>query len=286
MKAQSAEMQYYRFASGSTAFATCWFLSRTDGQTFGFTSLDRDIHFNGVRYIASSGFTPSSLESNRDLSVMNVDVTGVIDSDLITEKDLQEGRWDFADVTVFEVNYRDLSMGVMILGSGRLGNITSNGTSFVAELRGLTQNLQAQSGKVYTAACTADFCDAKCGLDEADYTYAGSVTQEQFTERERAFTDTGLTQAADYFKGGYITWTSGENAGLQMEVRSFSAGAVVLALPMPNRIRKNDAFTIVAGCAKNPTDCKTKWLINNYVRYRGFPDVPLNDAVMGEAGSV
>jgi uncharacterized phage protein (TIGR02218 family) len=268
-----------------TTFARCWLVTRTDDTVYGFTDYDQNISFDGVTYYGGTGFTPSALAARNDLSVQNMDLAGVLDSSAITEQDLLEGRWDSAQVEVFELNPNELSAGKMILCSGELGNVSVGRSSFNAEMRGITQKLQQPGGEVYTAACPADFGDDRCGLNAGDYTTAGSVTAVSSTEYFRIFTDSSLGQASDYFGAGLVHWLTGDNAGLSVEVRSFASGIVTLMLPMPNRITVNDTFNIVAGCRKRPVDCKTKWASSNYVNFRGFPDIPLNDKILGNAGT-
>src|SRR5574337_1440406 len=119
MKTRSAALAAHQ-AGGSTTLACCWKITRLDGQVFGFTSVDQDIVFAGVTYLAATGFTPSAMQSKADLSVANLEVTGMLDAASITEADLLAGRWDGAAVEIFEVNYRDLTMGRMILRTGTL----------------------------------------------------------------------------------------------------------------------------------------------------------------------
>lgn len=277
-------MQVHRRLA-TTTFAHCWRVVWQDAQEFGFTSLDRDLVIDGLTYLAASGFMASDMAASADLSVQNLELAGILDSDAIQEQDLIEGRWDGAFVEVFEVNYADLTMGKMILCTGTLGNVSAGNTSFTAEMRGLRQQLQQTVGSVYVAACDADFGDARCGLVEATYTFAATVTSVSATENARSFSASALTQAADYFGGGYVTWVTGANAGLRLEVRTFSSAAVMLALPMPNAIAIGDTLSIVVGCRKRTVDCKTKFATNNIVNFRGFPDIPLNDKVLGNAGT-
>lgn len=280
MKTQSATLAAHR-AAGTTTLAHCWKITRTDGQVFGFTSCDLDLTFAGQLYLAATGFTPSAMQQSADLSVPNLEVTGMLDSASITEADLLAGRWDGAAVEIFEVNYRDLTMGRMILRTGKLGNVSAGRIAFHAELRGLTQQLQQPVGSVYAAACDATLGDARCGVNLPALQVAGAVTS--VTDR-RTFGDTSMTQVSDYFGAGVITWVTGANAGLKMEVRDFSAGGFVLVLPMPYDIAIGDTYTVVPGCRKRRTeDCKAKF--NNVVNFRGFPDVPLNDKILGNAGT-
>ncbi len=280
MKAQSAALAAHR-ATGSTTLAYMWLVTRLDGQVFAFTSLDVDLVYDGRTYKSATGFTPSAIASGSDLSVTNLEIIGPIAAATVNEDDVTAGRWDGAAVEVFEVNYADLSMGRMLLSSGTLGNVSTGQLQFQAEQRGIEQQLQQPVGRVFAPTCDADLGSARCGVNLPALQVSSTVTT---TTSQRAFVATGLTQVADYFGGGVVTWLTGANAGLRMEVQTFALGGVVgLALKMPYAIAVGDTFTAVPGCRKRRTeDCKTKF--SNVINFRGFPDVPGNNKVLGSAG--
>jgi uncharacterized phage protein (TIGR02218 family) len=264
-------------ALGTTTLAWCWKVTRTDDQVFGFTSVDRAFTFDGVRYEAATGITPSAIEGQVDMAVPNLDLVGMLDSESITVDDLLAGRWDDAEVEVFQVNYKDLSMGKAILATGKIGNVSAGTVGFKAEGRGLAQALQQPVGEVYAAACPANLGDSRCGVDLGPLTETGTVTS---VEGLSAFTDSGLGTDDDHW--GLVTWLTGANAGLRMEVANSQDGAITLHLPMQKPIVVGDTFEIIPKCHKRRTeDCNAKF--SNVVNFRGFPDVPLNDKVIGNA---
>lgn len=85
-------------------------------------------------------------------------------------------------------------------------------------------------------------------------------------------TVTPLGAESGWFDYGVITFTSGLNAGLSMEVKSYTVGQIVLWLPMPFVIAVGDAYTMVAGCDKTIDTCNTKF--GNVVNFRGEPYLP------------
>lgn len=256
-----------------TTLATCWLVTRLDGNVFGFTDHSDDITFNGVTYIASTGYTATAIQSGSGMNVDNLDVEGALDSSTITEQDLLAGLWDFAAIEIFVVNYSDLTMGSMNLRTGNLGAVRTGKGQFVAELRGMMQQLQQALGYLVMPACNADLGDARCGINLStftDGTVSGSVDA---VTSNRVFLDAGLTQAASWFAGGLLTWTSGFNSGLRCEVKEFSFGGTVsLHLPMPYAVQAGDTFTITAGCDKSLATCRDKF--DNVVNFRGFPHLP------------
>lgn len=271
------------YASGTTTLAQCWKCTRADGQIFGYTSLDQDIIFDEVTYLASSGFTPSNIQSNANLSVSNLEVVGILDSENITEEDLTAGLWDGCAIEIFEVNFRDLTMGKRILGGGTIGNITSGRQSFSAELRGLTQRVQQSIGELYSPTCRAELGDARCGVNLSSYEVSGTITQ---VDTNQKFYDSARTEASSWFARGKITFTSGENTGLSMEVKSFAdtaSGVIKLQMPMPYPVQVGDTYTMLPGCMKRHIDdCKNKY--NNIINFRGEPYVPGNDQMMQVGG--
>jgi uncharacterized phage protein (TIGR02218 family) len=267
------------YALATTTIARCWKCTRTDGAVLGFTNHDVDIIYSGVTYVAATGFTPSAIEGALDLSVANLEVTGILNSASITEADLLAGKWDNCSVEIFEVNYNDLTMGRMLLPGGKIGNVTTGRVGFNAELRGLAQALQQPVGGFYTKTCTASLGDAKCTINIAALAVSGTVT----SAASRTSFGTALGQAADYFGGGVLTWVTGLNAGAKMEVNTFAAGAFVLSVSMPANIQVGDTFSVTPGCRKRRTeDCVGRYA--NVVHFRGFPDTPGNDIVLGSAG--
>jgi hypothetical protein len=82
-----------------------------------------------------------------------------------------------------------------------------------------------------------------------------------------------------YFAYGTVTFTSGLNAGLSMEVKQSAPGGFVLQLPMPYDIAPGDTFSAVAGCSgRFKEDCQTKF--NNVINFRGEPYLPGLDHVL------
>ena len=152
----------------SLTLATCWKITRKDGKVMGFTAHDRDIVFDlgdgggAVTYVAATGFTRTKIENAAGLAVDNLDVAGVLESAAITAADIRAGRYDFADVKVFDVNYADLSHGALALRRGQIGEIRTEGSLFVAELRGLVERYAQEIGELYGPACRADLGDTRC----------------------------------------------------------------------------------------------------------------------------
>jgi len=260
-----------------TTLATCIKVTRRDTQVFAFTDHIETIPFDGVDYLSANAYTASAIESSAGLNVDNLEVTGYLDSAAITEEDLLAGKWDFAEVLMFEVNYADLTMGNHKIRRGWLGQVKTSDVTFVAELRGMMQRLQTLVGRLITPACNADVFDARCGITTgsiANGLVVSSVTSV-IGSTNALFGDTALTPATGWFDYGLVTWTGGLNDGLAMEVAGYALitpPQVLLKLPMPFTIQVGDTYTIRAGCDKKIATCLAKF--NNVINFRGFPHVP------------
>lgn len=263
-----------------TTLATCWSVTRKDGEAFYFTEHDCDIVVDGDTYLAASGMSASAVSSQAGLAVDNLEFEGILQAEAISEADILAGRYDHAEVTVFMVNYADTTQGKLHLKTGWLGEVTLRGGQFVAELRGLTSRLQQVIGETYTSSCRAQLGDARCKKNLSSFTVTGMVTGVETTY---AFTDSARSELSNYFSYGLITFTSGTNDGISMEIRDFSNGRFGLFLPMPYAIEVGDTYTAVAGCDKSFDSCVGKF--TNAVNFRGEPHVPGTDRILETAAT-
>ncbi len=260
------------FGQSVKTLAWLWRVTRRDGVTHGFTTHDRDLTLAGLTYSAETGFSASAAQSRLGASVDNIDFSGAIEGEVITQEDILAGLWDGAAVTVSLCNWADLSQGEMIVQTGTLGSVQAAGHGYVAELRSLSQALQNTVGAVITRRCTADLGDTRCGVNLAAHTVSGSVSAD--SADWRTFTASALPTNP----GGLLTWLTGANAGFEMEISTASGGSIGLALPMPHAILSGDTYEAAAGCDKNLSTCRDTYA--NVVNFRGFPHIPGPDAVL------
>ena len=280
MKSLSPELQAH-LDGGTTTLSWCWRISRADGVTLGFTDHDLILAFDGTDFEPESGFAASEVRSGSDLSVDAQDAEGVLTSDRITETDIIDGRWDNAAVELWRVNWADTSQRVL-LRRGAVGQIRRGRMAFVAEVRSLAHALGQTVGRTFQASCDAALGDNRCGIDLENAAYKGSGVVTDLL-RDRAFLATGLSGfAAGWFTSGTLTWTSGANAGRITEVLGHGLTDAIASLTLletPVRaIVEGDAFIARAGCDKRIATCGTKFA--NTVNFRGFPNIPGQDAVL------
>ncbi|HKW83000.1 MAG TPA: DUF2163 domain-containing protein [Burkholderiaceae bacterium] len=264
-----------------------WFIKidRRDGLTIGLTSHDQSVTVAGLAY--EPGFDPSSAVSSTGLTVDNLEAKGVLNSESITEADVDAGMWDFAEVHVFQANWTDPTLGTLKELRGWFGEFKFSGSNYTVELRNLAGALNVSIGELVGPGCAATVGDARCKVDLTDYTAAGEVTA--VTDNRRFSTDLAAatvrltpsstgTPPLDYFDAGLLTWTAGVNAGRSMEVKTYALdGSIVLQLPMVDDVAPGDTFTVSAGCPKTRDACIAEF--GNILNFRGFPDLPGADKV-------
>lgn len=267
------------YAQGTTTLATCWKATLTDGTVIAAAAFDRDIVFDGVTYQAAQGYTASDIQSTAELNPDNLELSGVLASPAITDDDIYSGRWDYAAIEVFEVNYADLTQGKNPLRTGTLGEVRGGRNKFTAELRGLLQSYSRSIGRLTTDLCPHDLGDSRCKVPLGPITVTGTVAS---VTDNRTIHDAARTEADDWFTGGKLTMTSGANNGRSMEVRRSVAGQIELTHPFFDVIAPGDTYSVYAGCIKRFTeDCKNKH--NNVPNYGGFPDIP-GDKIYRQGG--
>lgn len=162
MKTITAEMRTH-LDGELTSICTCWKITRQDGERFCFTDHDHPLTIDGDLYKASTGFTRSAIVSDATLSADNMEIDGFLDDESITEDDLRIGKFDYADVEVFAVNWQNISDGIVKLRKGLFGEIQVMPSGlFKVELRGLTQLFAMQVGEIYAPECRTDLGSDKC----------------------------------------------------------------------------------------------------------------------------
>ena len=252
----------------------------------GFTDHDQSLSFDNIEFQASSGLTASETISSLGLSIDSSEVDGALQFDVISEEALHRGAYDGAMVSLYLVNWQDVSVRIL-LRSTEIGEVTCEDGAFRAELRGIMQRLNHVSGRLFENTCDADVGDERCrvDLDQQAFKAEGAVVD---LLDPQTFTVSGLTDyLAGWFDRGLLQWTSGDNLNQQVEVdlqvKAGTQDKLRIWLPMSSSIAVGDTFSIVAGCDKQFVTCREKF--SNSVNYRGFPHIPGNDAVFRNARS-
>lgn len=271
--------------------ACCWRVDLAEqggGGSLGFTSHTRDLVIDGLTYSSSIGVTPSTVSQESGTSIDNMEVQAIIDGVTITEEDLLTGKYDYARITVFLTNWQDpTDSGKIILLKGNIGEVRLSNGDFVTEARSLLQPTAQEILDLTSPLCRYKLGDAFCTVNLASISADGHVlTQSRViasVTNRKQFTVSAIDGYNDFFKYGTVTFNSGNNAGLSMEVKTNTGTSFILQQDMAHDIAVGDALTIVAGCDWLTTTCNTRY--NNLINFGGEPFVPGVDTILQQPTS-
>ncbi|MEH6474506.1 MAG: DUF2163 domain-containing protein [Sneathiella sp.] len=276
MKTLTAQLQIH-LQGEVTSLASCWYILRRDGEEVFLTDHDADLTFNGHLYRASDGYNRSALKGSSGTDTDEMDLSGCLNSDWLSENDLRAGIYDFAQIHFFLLNWQDVSMGSIPLRKGWIGEVSWSDGLFQAELRGLSNSFKRNLGKIYTPECTADLGDDRCMLDiEA----LASMDVIADTSSRNNFTLTNYDADDGELDGGIVHFMSGGNVGQKLEIQSWlnSGKQLTLFIAAPYEISVGDSITLYPGCDKRFSSCKERYA--NQMNFRGFPYVPGLDGLL------
>ena len=265
-------------ANGATHVCHCWALKRRDGFTLGFTDHDRPIWFDGLEFVPQHGLSSRALASTTGLSVNNSEALGVLQSDAITEVDIEAGRYDAAEVTVWLVQW-DNPDARQVRFAGTIGEITRAAGGFQAELRGLTDALNQPQGRTYLTSCSAVLGDARCQVDLTGPAFSVTLSVNTVTDSQVYCFENLQGFNERWFEGGVLEVVSGDGHGLRgvikLDQTVDSERKVTLWQPIRADVAAGDQVRLIAGCDRRGETCREKF--SNLLNFQGFPDIPGDD---------
>lgn len=229
-------------ASNVTFLAPIWTMLATDGTRASYCAHTRNLNFDSVNYLAAPVEPTRFTQTLGVLQANHVELFGVFD-EIVTEEDIQGGKWKNAKIIFEYVNYLDLGIGSVGKMRGQAGKFTINNGTFTVEFRSLSDLMTQEIGE-YTSPIDRNRRPEDLGVNMAPFTFARTVTA--FADR-RNFTVGGTAQVNDYFKYGRAEWTTGDNDDLQMEIKASIGNVIELVLPMRSAIQVGDNVTLIAG---------------------------------------
>lgn len=257
-----------------------WTIRRRDGVVFRYTSHDQPVHRGPFVYSPCRSLDPTASENSSTLgSVGNIELTGIIDDDGISEADLYGGLFDDAYVTVDLYSWGDQAEAPRRLAAGWTGQVSQGDTSFQMEVLGPAARLDQQAlVQMVTPGCRWIFGDSRCGVDVEAMRLSGTVVAAR--TRGHLFVDVPAPPPGRQWANGRIRFTSGRNAGQIVETKSvdFGAGEVVTWVSPGFLAEPGDAIELLPGCDLSRDGGCT--LYQNVINFGGFPDVPGSDALL------
>ncbi|MBJ3774814.1 DUF2163 domain-containing protein [Acuticoccus mangrovi] len=268
--------------SGLTTTCRCWRIARTDGVVQGFTDHDLAVTFDGLTFSPLSGFEATGDVTRADLSVGGLEIAGALTSAGLDAVDLQSGRYDFASVMMWLVNWQDPEERVL-LRQGTLGEVVREDGAFRAEVRGPMRQLETIRGRVYTATCDADLGDARCTVDLSALSRIASVAS---VDGALVIVNGIDFKAAGWASQGVLEVTSGDETGRRELVTSHAVIDDQVVLTLRSAIvglEAGDMLLVTPGCDKRFATCRKKF--SNHLNFQGFPHLPGNDRAFSYARS-
>lgn len=263
-----------------TAACQLWTIYRRDGKVFRYTSHDQPVKRGPFVYSPCRSLDPSASENASTLgSVGDIELTGIIDDDGISEADLYGGLFDDAYVTVDLYSWGDAAVSPRRLAAGWTGELSQGVTGFQMQVLGPGARLGQQAlVQMVTPACRWVFGDARCGVNVESMKVAGTVIASP--SRGRLKVALPAEPAGRQWANGRIRFVSGPNAGQVVETKSvnFATGEVVTWVSPGFLSDPGDAVELLPGCDLARDGGCT--LYKNVINFGGFPDVPGSDALL------
>jgi uncharacterized phage protein (TIGR02218 family) len=131
--------------------------------------------------------------------------------------------------------------------------------------------------RIIQASCPHTLYDANCTAVATNFMSPIMVvlsgTRQQFN------TTVTLGQPPPYFTQGYITFLTGQNAGLSFTIKQqLSTTAILLAAAVPLPLANGDTFIAFAGCDKTEATCNSKFA--KLAFFGGTPFVPVPEVAI------
>ncbi|MEQ6204278.1 DUF2163 domain-containing protein [Sulfitobacter sp. HNIBRBA2951] len=281
----NADLQAH-LATGLTTLCHAWLITRTDGEVFAFTDHDLPLAFDGVTFRADTGLSALAVAQSTGLSVDNTEALGALSDSSLREDEIEQGRFDGAEVRGWLVNWADTAQRWLNF-RGHLGELTRVDGGFRAELRGLTEGLNRPLGRVYQKPCAAVLGDGACRFNLNQPSYSQTLAVQQVTGARRFVWEGFTSFDADWFTRGRLEVIDGPAAGLWSTIKSDridgESRIIELWEPVRGAVTTGTQVRLVAGCDKRVETCQLKF--NNFPNYQGFPDLPGEDWVLSVPSS-
>jgi len=261
-------------ALGTTTLAEALLITRSDAQTFGYTSHDSDVSISGETYLADPGLLVKDIVTTAGAEVGNLEISTLNDGTLFTPADVYGGIWRNAEFYLFRYNFEAPEDGVIPLLAGHFGEVRLLESMVTVELHDLRRWLQHSVGAASSRTCRYRFGSTTrangglCTVSLGAITETGTLTH---VTSNRVFRDSSRAEAADYFGHGLLTFTSGPNAGQQVLIKDYDTnGTFTLHLPLWGAVAVGHTYSVIPGCrGRWEEDCLGKW--NNLLNFGGEP---------------
>lgn len=266
--------------------AHLFLLTRADGVVIALTDHNRALTDGipgfGNTYRPMGLARVSARQREAGLRVQNLEITGMLDSTLITASDLMAGLYRNASIVEKLVDWRFPFAGAMVENHYWVDTVKFDEEAWVAQLSGVARWLGQTTGEIYTKTCRFALGDDRCAYDlDADPNTKSGIVLSVLTSRLHFLTDV-VAPSAEY-DFGFVKWLTGRNTGKISDVKFYSGTdrSMDLQIPTGFDIRPLDTFKAFPGCDKSLATCIAKF--DNVDNYGGFPSIPGTDRLLQES---
>ena len=239
---------------------------RRDGVTFGLTDTNVPFVYQGVTYSPIGGVSATTVESDAgttagSLSFRTLEHVADAVGTTITAEDLRGGRYKGAQAWVYELDPTAPQLGAIVHNRYLFSTATIRDAEKEIGLLELLDRLRTPTGRTIQPGCDVGCvwnrrCDPSQTL-KALYSFSRTVAS---VAGDFTLVFAGDAHPDDYYSKGYLTWTSGPNAGLldEIKVHRLSGGAarITLATPPGFLVSPGDVAVLTRGCGRGKEDCK------------------------------
>ncbi len=190
---------------GDTTLATFCKVKRKDGMLFGFSDIDITIQFDlgdgdgTVSFDENNNYSRSNIKNSAGFKVDNMEITGFLDSDSMTQDDMRAGLWDLAEYKFFMLNYEDTSMGAIKMNSGRFAKISAKENEFNVELLGLMNKYSNTVVRPMVLNCLHDIGDDRCKVNTDPDDWVLSTTYVERPDNDEGTGDVIAPTVQNFF---------------------------------------------------------------------------------------
>ncbi|WP_444921164.1 DUF2163 domain-containing protein [Microbulbifer sp. CnH-101-G] len=273
--------------SGVTTLCRLLKITLADGRQFGATTLDRDVEFEGLTYYAQNGFDSSIIASDTSFDVDNAEGYSLYSTDVpgITVEMAERGELDGAEWAMVLVNYRDLSMGALLLDGDDVGEVRSaRNTVFMPELLSYAMRLRQSIGHVDSVTCRAIFgtpanSQTGCGVNAEPLWQSATVTAVSGDEPKVTYVVDDIASLPTAAKRWRVRWKTGNNVSsrlYQVEAVDTATGQITQIEPLPFAVENGDQLEIRPDCDKTFSVCRDVY--GNHLDFKGENLIPIGQA--------
>lgn len=236
------------------------------------TTNSSEIEFEGNSYIVANAVDLSAQSEELSGNAYSIEVSGAIDSALLTNSDLNNGVYRGAEVVEYIVDPKYPYAGALRTYRYYIQDIQWDGEVFQTNCGGIQDSVKRKKGGTFARQCVVQLYGEYCGVNKAEHRFpsTGEATVDSIVD-ERGFVSVAFpvgTNNASLLLFGLIEWRTGDNQGRVSTIIQYTTDTFRFAEKLPKPIQIGDTFTALKGCQKTVAACNG---FNNFANFQGNP---------------